>query len=62
MSGLTLIVDDDLDTAALFRDAMRKRGFACDSVLSAEECMAKMRALRQDPHAVPLARLAILDP
>jgi DNA-binding NtrC family response regulator len=41
-----LIVDDEEDTAHLLRDALRRRGFTVDAVLSAAECLAYMR---QDP-------------
>jgi two-component system, NtrC family, response regulator AtoC len=41
-----LIVDDEEDTALLLRDALRRRGFTVDAVLSGAECLAYMR---QDP-------------
>ena len=42
MNGSILIVEDDLDTAMLFRDSLRKRGFVCEQVTSAEECLARL--------------------
>src|SRR5438105_1426892 len=42
MNGSILIVEDDLDTAILFRDSLRKRGFVCELVASAEECLARL--------------------
>jgi len=38
-----LIVDDEEDTALLLRDALRRRGFTADAVLSAADCLAYMR-------------------
>ena len=41
MSSL-LVVDDDIDTAALLRDALRRRGYLVDEVHSAEECLHRL--------------------
>jgi two-component system response regulator HydG len=38
-----LIVDDEEDTAMLLRDALRRRGWQVDAVLSAADCLAYMR-------------------
>ncbi|MBL9020447.1 MAG: sigma-54-dependent Fis family transcriptional regulator [Myxococcales bacterium] len=38
-----LIVDDEEDTALLLRDALRRRGWAVDAVLSGADCLAYMR-------------------
>ena len=44
MHGTILVVDDDVDTAALLRDGLHKRGFAADAVHSAEACLEQLRA------------------
>ena len=38
-----LIVDDEEDTALLLRDALRRRGWAVDAVLSGADCLSYMR-------------------
>jgi len=43
-----LVVDDDVDTATIFSEALRERGFAAEHVLSAEECLAKAKVQRVD--------------
>jgi DNA-binding NtrC family response regulator len=48
MHGSILVVDDDVDTATLVRDALRKRGFDAHAAFSAEECLERMRALAVD--------------
>jgi two-component system response regulator HydG len=48
MTPAILVVDDDVDTASIFRDALRERGFAADYVTSAEECLAWVRSHRVD--------------
>jgi DNA-binding NtrC family response regulator len=39
-----LIVEDEPDTAMLFRDALVVRGFACEVVLSADDCLTRLAA------------------
>ncbi len=43
MRGRILIVDDDVDTAELLREAMRRRGFDALAVNSAEACLNQLR-------------------
>jgi two-component system response regulator HydG len=43
-----LVVDDDLDTASLLRDALRERGFAAEHALSAEDCLTWVQTHRVD--------------
>jgi two-component system response regulator HydG len=42
MNGSVLVVDDDVDTAQLLRDGLRRRGLSVNSVHSAQECMARL--------------------
>jgi len=37
-----LVVDDDIDSASLIRDALRKRGYDADATYSGSECIAKL--------------------
>jgi CheY-like chemotaxis protein len=39
MHGHILVVDDDIDTAVLACEGLRKRGFNARAVSSAEECL-----------------------
>ena len=48
MHGTILVVDDDVDTATLVRDALRKRGFDAHAIHSAEECLAQLRTRPAD--------------
>ena len=48
MQGDILVVDDDIDTANLLRDALRKRGFDAAAVYSAEECLERLRKIAAD--------------
>ncbi len=48
MASTILIVEDDVDTAMLFRDALIVRGFSSEVVLSAEECLARLAATAID--------------
>ena len=48
MHGTILVVDDDIDTAALLRDALAKRGFATHAVHSAAACLDRLRDHRCD--------------
>jgi DNA-binding NtrC family response regulator len=48
MHGTVLVVDDDLDTANLMRDALRHRGFNTDAVLSAEDCIRRLASVAAD--------------
>ncbi|HEY2732944.1 MAG TPA: sigma-54 dependent transcriptional regulator, partial [Polyangiales bacterium] len=43
-----LVVDDDFDTASMFSEALRERGFASEYVLSAEECLKRAQSQRLD--------------
>src|SRR6266850_411539 len=47
-SPAILIVDDDVDTASLLRDALRQRGFDADSALSGEACLLWVGSHRVD--------------
>ncbi|HEX2691941.1 MAG TPA: sigma-54 dependent transcriptional regulator [Kofleriaceae bacterium] len=42
MNGSVLVVDDDLDTAQLLRDGLRRRGLSVNSVHSAAECLGRL--------------------
>ena len=42
MNGSVLVVDDDVDTAQLLRDGLRRRGLSVNSVHSAQECLARL--------------------
>jgi two-component system response regulator HydG len=42
MNGSVLVVDDDVDTAQLLRDGLRRRGLSVNSVHSAGECLARL--------------------
>ncbi len=44
MRGRILIVDDDVDTAELLREALRRRGFDAFAVHSAQACLDQLRA------------------
>src|SRR4051812_29741922 len=44
MHGTILIVEDDVDTAELVRDGLRKRGFDGTIVRSGEDCLARLHA------------------
>ncbi|MDB4957773.1 MAG: hypothetical protein JWO36_5342 [Myxococcales bacterium] len=44
MNGTILVVDDDVDTATLLRDVLRRRGFEAIEVHSAAECLERLRA------------------
>ncbi|MEO8706583.1 MAG: sigma-54 dependent transcriptional regulator, partial [Kofleriaceae bacterium] len=48
MSGSVLVVDDDVDTAMLLRDSLRRRGLDVQDVHSAEEALARLRARTVD--------------
>src|SRR5439155_17064884 len=39
VNGSVLVVDDDIDTAQLLRDGLRRRGLSVNSVHSARECL-----------------------
>src|SRR6476646_5114374 len=43
-----LVVDDDPDTATMFREALRDRGFGAELATSADDCLAYARAHRID--------------
>src|SRR5437868_10725631 len=43
MHGTILIVDDDIDTAELVREALQKRGFDARAVHSAQACLDDLR-------------------
>jgi len=43
MGRRILIVDDDIDTADILRDALRRRDFDVDSVYSAADCLHQLR-------------------
>jgi len=43
-----LIVEDDSDTAVLFREALRRRGLDVDDVRSAPECLERLRSTPAD--------------
>src|SRR5262249_56044064 len=42
VNGSVLVVDDDIDTAQLLRDGLRRRGLSVNSVHSARECLARL--------------------
>ncbi len=42
MNGSVLVVDDDVDTAQLLRDGLRRRGLSVNSVHSATDCLARL--------------------
>ena len=42
MNGSILVVDDDVDTAQLLRDGLRRRGLSVNSVHSASACLARL--------------------
>ena len=42
MNGSVLVVDDDIDTAQLLRDGLRRRGLSVNSVHSARDCLARL--------------------
>jgi two-component system response regulator HydG len=42
MNGSVLVVDDDVDTAQLLRDGLRRRGLSVNSVHSAADCLARL--------------------
>jgi len=42
MNGSILVVDDDVDTAQLLRDGLRRRGLSVNSVHSAAACLARL--------------------
>jgi two-component system response regulator HydG len=48
MHGHILVVDDELDTANLACDGLRKRGFSAQAVASAEECLDRLRSSAVD--------------
>jgi len=45
---MILVVDDDLDTASLLRDALRERGFSAEYKLSGQDCLAWISTQRVD--------------
>jgi len=42
VNGSVLVVDDDVDTAQLLRDGLRRRGLSVNSVHSAADCLARL--------------------
>src|SRR3954471_1355841 len=42
VNGSVLVVDDDIDTAQLLRDGLRRRGLSVNSVHSARECLGRL--------------------
>jgi two-component system response regulator HydG len=44
LNGSVLVVDDDLDTASLFRESLRRRGVDVHEAHSADECLSRLRA------------------
>jgi two-component system response regulator HydG len=48
MRGHILVVDDDVETATLACDALRKRGLGAHAVYSAEECFLRLRSVAVD--------------
>jgi two-component system response regulator HydG len=42
VNGSVLVVDDDVDTAQLLRDGLRRRGLSVNSVHSAQECLGRL--------------------
>ncbi len=42
MNGTVLVVDDDLDTAQLLRDGLRRRGLSVNSAHSAAQCLERL--------------------
>ncbi len=48
MAGRVLIVEDELDTAAMFRDALVTRGYKCEIATSGEDCLARLPSLGVD--------------
>ncbi len=42
MNGSVLVVDDDVDTAQLLRDGLRRRGLSVNSVHSAADCLGRL--------------------
>jgi DNA-binding NtrC family response regulator len=42
VNGTVLVVDDDVDTAQLLRDGLRRRGLSVNSVHSAAACLARL--------------------
>jgi len=42
VNGSVLVVDDDIDTAQLLRDGLRRRGLSVNSVHSARDCLARL--------------------
>ena len=48
MQGAILVVDDDLDTAALVRDGLSKRGFDARAASSGQACLDELRARTAD--------------
>jgi len=48
MHGHILVVDDDVDTANLACEGLRKRGFNAHPVFSAEECLGRLRSTPAD--------------
>ena len=45
---MILVVDDDLDTANLLRDALSKRGFTAHALGSAAECLERLKSVEPD--------------
>jgi two-component system response regulator HydG len=48
MQQSVLVVDDDVDTASLIRDALRKRGYDTETANSGAECVAKLESREWD--------------
>jgi DNA-binding NtrC family response regulator len=48
MSGRVLVVEDEADTASMFREALIARGYKCEIATSAEECLARLPAAGVD--------------
>ncbi len=48
MHGHILVVEDDIDTATLVCEALRKRGFDAHAVYSAEQCLERLRSFVAD--------------
>ncbi len=48
VNGTVLIVEDELDTGALLREALQLRGYAAELVTSAEECLAHLASHHVD--------------
>jgi two-component system response regulator HydG len=58
MNGNVLVVDDDIDTAQLLRDGLRRRGLSVNSVHSAGDCLAR---LATDPVDVVVTDIYMTD-